>query len=270
MNSVKGRTSIKSLKDQSFKTTSPVVKKRLVDHNKNLSQMYGTHIIREWTSSYIHIDTLERMLHLAPHGTQSFRDFENEFVDEVLRVNEFIEQQVKEVEMDIDAITVKWSRLDSNERSSILGNSHDHALTRSMQFYLRKTEAILKFYKLNSYIMAKLRLEFDRLSMKKGTLISANFVTDIRVCNRRLEMSTSEEAIIQLQKRCTDIYTSIFHSSAPALAFGDLLFPSSEETEVSSAKIGCKIGIIIGLVSINGTKDGVQFGSLCTMYRVHG
>lgn len=225
-----------------------VAKKRLIDHKKKLLRMYGTHLIKEWISSYIHIGTLEKMLQLASQGAQSFRDFENELADEVRRVNEFVEKQVKIIAMDIDAVTSKWSRLDSKEHSSILGNSQNRALMRSMQSYYQRIEDILKFYKLNSYIIAKLRVEFDRLASDVN--IRKGFMTDLEIGDRDdLELSNFEEKIIHLQNRCTEAYASIFRFSAPALAFGDLHFTSEEESKFTTVKIGYKLGLIFGMVS---------------------
>lgn len=213
---------------------------RLIDHKRKLSRMYGTHLIKEWISSYIQIGNLEKMLQLASQGAQSLPNFENELEAEVRRVNEFIEKQVKVVRMDIDAVAHKWSRLDSVEHSKILGNSQNQALMRTIQSYYKRIEDILKFYRLNSYIVAKLRVEFDRLGSKDRVLKSIVF--DFGIGDR-------EEEIVQLQKRCTDVYASIFHFSAPGLAFGDLHFTPEEESEFTSIKIGCKLGLIFGLVS---------------------
>ncbi len=226
----------------------------ILKSNKTFLSLYHNYIRNEWRRHYISYDALKLAYKRIKNiKSDDWLQFEKDFSDEIKRVDVFLKETTKSLQVDLITVSESCDFFLSRTSESVkkqkeLGKSVEISIRRLFQ----KCKDCEQFFKLNKFVIIKLSKKLEKLMVTNSNGNNVEMWCDrpssIYFTNKFLNR------IIEIEKltdNATNLYSNYFRQKYPELTIGELEFVKNKEREHQQTKVyfGFKLGIIVCLVS---------------------
>jgi hypothetical protein len=217
---------------------------------------YELYIIKEWRSNYFPYKSIRLLLESSKiENNDVALKFDEKFTEHINIVIKFLNIHVNSLNKDILSVERAWNMLSDEEKLTALSLS-EKTIERILRISFSISNQLMQYHQFNAYLISKVGYKIEQYMQNKNIVGDANnesthwrnFLSYAQF-NHFRDLKQKVEAVSQ---KCTSTYCTIFRSTYPQLARGELEYLKTPEEDMNDilVHIGFKKSVCITLVCI--------------------